>query len=114
MRGGFVVLVLVFLAATVFALSNTAVVTVWFWQWPIFTGSLALAIVGAGILGALLTFLPSVVRHGHLRGRLRELERRLAAHEPAPTPAAPDTPPSGAPPGPHTPPSDIGQTRRLW
>jgi len=113
-RGSVVVLVLVFLAATVFSVSNTAVVTVMFWQWPVFTGSLALAIVGAGVLGALLAFLPSVVRHGHLRRRLRELERRLAAHETARAPAAPDTPPSGTPPGAHTPPSDIGQTRRLW
>jgi uncharacterized integral membrane protein len=113
MRGSVVLLVVVFLATTVFAVSNTAVVTVWFWQWPIYTGSLALAIVGAGILGALVTFLPSLVRHGHLRRRLRDLERRLAAHEPA-APAAPDVPPAGTAPGPHTPPSDLGQTRRLW
>lgn len=115
MRGSIVALIVVFLAATVFALSNTAVVTVMFWQWPVYTGSVALAIVGAGILGALLAFLPSLARHAHLRGRVRDLERRLAAHQPTPAPsAAPDTPPAGTPPGPHTPPSDIGQTRRLW
>ena len=107
MRGAIVALVLVFLAATVFALSNTAVVTVWFWQWQIYTGSLALAIVGAGVLGALLTFLPSLARHARLRGRLRDLERRLAAHQPA-------APADGVPPASSTPPSDIGQTRRLW
>ena len=113
MRTTAVGLVLVFLAATVFALSNTTVVTVMFWQWPVFTGSLALAIVGAGVLGALLAFLPSLARHAHLRGRLRDLERRLAAHQAAAAPAAPDTPPAGPAPASH-PPSDIGQTRRLW
>jgi uncharacterized integral membrane protein len=112
MRGAAVVIVVVFLAATVFALSNTATVTVMFWQWPIYTGSLALAIVGAGVLGALLAFLPSMARHAHLRGRLRDLERRLAAHQPAAAPTAPDTPPAGSPAA-HTP-SDLGQTRRLW
>ncbi|HEV2439690.1 MAG TPA: LapA family protein [bacterium] len=113
MRGRFVLLVVVFLAATVFALSNTSVVTVMFWQWPIYTGSLALAIVGTGVLGALLAFLTSLARHAHLRGRVHDLERRLAAHQPAPS-AAPDTPPAGTPPGTHTAPSDLGQTRRLW
>jgi uncharacterized integral membrane protein len=113
MRGAAVLLILVCLAATVFALSNTATVTVMFWQWPIYTGSLALAIVGAGILGALLTFLPSVARHAHLHGRLRDLERRLAAHQAPAAPAAPDVPPATTPPASHTP-TDIGQTRRLW
>jgi uncharacterized integral membrane protein len=104
-------LVLVFLAVTVFAVSNTASVTVMFWQWPIYTGSLALAIVGAGVLGALLVYLPSMPPHARLRGRIRDLERRLAAHQSA---EAPDTPPAGTPPGSQGAPSDIGQTRRLW
>src|SRR5690348_4004740 len=107
MGGAGAVIIVVFIAAVVFSLSNTAVVTVMFWQWPIYTDSLALAIVGAGVLGAVLAFLPSLARHAHLRGRLRDLERRLAAHQAAASPAAPDTPPSGTP-------SDIGQTRRLW
>jgi uncharacterized integral membrane protein len=102
LRGSLVALVVVFLATTVFALSNTAVVTVMFWQWPVYTGSLALAIVGAGVLGALLAFLPSLARHAHLRGRVHDLERRLAAHQPPPAPVAPDTPAS-----------TIEQTRRL-
>ena len=111
MRGGIVLLVVIFLAATVFAISNTEPVQVMFWQWPIYTGSLALAIVGAGVLGALLTFAPSMVRHAHLRGRLRDLERRLAAHNAA-GPTAPDRPP-GTPADPPAQ-ADIGQTRRLW
>lgn len=106
MRGVIVALVIVFFAATIFALSNTAVVTIMFWQWPIYTGSLALAIVGAGVLGALLAFLPSIARHAHLRGRVHELERRLGAHEPA----RPGLPPSGTPP---VPPSEVEQTRRF-
>ena len=113
MRGGLVLLVVIFLAATVFAISNTEQVQVMFWQWPIYTGSLALAIVGAGVLGALLTFAPSMVRHAHLRGRLRDLERRLAAHQAAAGANAPDTPPSGTPAVPPAA-ADIGQTRRLW
>jgi uncharacterized integral membrane protein len=113
MRSAAVLLILVCLAATVFALSNTTPVTVMFWQWPIYTGSLALAIVGAGILGALLTFLPSMARHAHLAGRLRDLERRLAAHQAAAAPVAPDVPPATAPPASHAS-SDLGQTRRLW
>jgi uncharacterized integral membrane protein len=123
-RGAAILLVVAFLAATVFALSNTTVVTVMFWQWPIYSGSLALALVGAGILGALLTYLPSVAGHGRLRGRIRELERRVAAHErpagatpagPAATAPAATAEPSGPAVSPSDPrPSDIGQTRRLW
>jgi len=108
----------VFVAAMIFALSNTTAVTVMFWQWEIYSGSLALALVGAGILGALLTFLPSVARHGRLRGRLRDLERRLAAHEraaSAPPGAAPaQQPPASTPSAAETRPPDPGQTRRLW
>ena len=113
MRGGLVLLIVVFLAATIFAVSNTENVQVMFWQWPIYTGSLALAIVGAGVLGALLTFVPSLARHAHLRGRLRDLERRLAAHEAAAAPAAPNVQPPGTSAAPQ-PQGDIGQTRRIW
>jgi len=103
-------LFLVFLAVTVFAVSNTQVVTVMFWQWPIYTGSIALAIVGAGVLGALLVYLPSMPPHLRLRGRIRDLERRLAAHQQA---EAADTPPAGTAPGSQAAPPDIGQTRPL-
>jgi uncharacterized integral membrane protein len=98
-RGAIFAAVVVLLAATVFAISNTDTVRVMFWQWPIYTGPLALAIVGAGVLGALLAYFPSLARHAHLHRRIRDLERRVAAHgapepEPAP-PVAPDTPPEG-------------------
>jgi hypothetical protein len=91
----------VLLAATVFAISNTDTVRVMFWQWPIYQGPLALAIVGAGVLGALLAYLPSLARHAHLHRRVRDLERRLSSHRaeaPAPEPeppVSPDTPPEG-------------------
>jgi uncharacterized integral membrane protein len=127
MRGAVILLVVAFLAAMVFALSNTMTVPVMFWQWQVYNGPLALALVGAGILGALLAFLPSIARHAHLRGRVHELERRLAQHErpapeaPAPAsppfasrPAVPPTPAAPASPVPETRPPDIGQTRRLW
>ncbi len=83
MRATVVWLLLLLLAVTIFALSNTAPVTVMFWQWPVYTGSLALAIVGAGMLGALLTLLPALMRQSHLGGRIRELEREIRTQEPA-------------------------------
>jgi uncharacterized integral membrane protein len=96
MRATVVWLVLILLAATIFALSNTNPVTVAFWQWPIYTGPLALVIVGAGVLGALLTLLPSLARQSHLGWRIRDLERRLQVHETdrMPTPAGSPPPPS--------------------
>lgn len=97
MRGTVLWLLLLLLAVTIFALSNTTPITVMFWQWPIYTGSLALAIVGAGVLGALLVFLPSLIRQGHLGSRIRELERALQPHEEAPGPTAPPDSSSSGP-----------------
>jgi len=91
MRATVLWLILLLLAVTIFALSNTTPVTVMFWQWPIYTGSLALAVVGAGVVGALLTLLPSLLRQSHLGGRIRDLERQLRAHEPAERPASPSS-----------------------
>ncbi len=95
MRATLVWLLLLLLAVTIFALSNTAPVTVNFWQWPIYTGSLALAIVGAGVLGALLTLLPALVRQSHLGGRIRELEREIRTQEPVARPGPGLAGPSG-------------------
>ncbi len=81
MRGMIWWLFALLLAVTIFALSNTSPVTVMFWQWPIYTGSLALAIVGAGVIGALATLLPALLRQSHLGGRIRELERARREHE---------------------------------
>ncbi len=103
MRATLVWLLLLLLAVTIFALSNTAPnaapVIVKFLQWPVYTGSLALAIVGAGVLGALLTLLPALVRQSHLGGRIRELEREIRTQEPAPRPG-PTGPGGGYAPGP--------------
>jgi uncharacterized integral membrane protein len=93
MRGIVVWLILLLIAVTIFAISNTVLVTVTFLQWTLYTGPLALAIVGAGVLGALLTFVSSLGRHGHLSSRIRELERRLREHD-----ARPDEGAAGAPP----------------
>jgi uncharacterized integral membrane protein len=82
-RGAILTVVFVLLLATVFAISNTETVRVMFWQWPIYTGPIALAVVGAGVLGALLAYLPSLTRHARLNRRVRDLERRLAAHHTA-------------------------------
>jgi uncharacterized integral membrane protein len=87
-RGAILAAVFVLLLATVFAISNTETVRVMFWQWPIYTGPVALAVVGAGVIGALLAYLPSLARHARLRRRVRDLERRLAAHHAADPQAA--------------------------
>jgi len=104
-------LILLLLVVTIFALSNAGPVTVMFWQWPIYTGSLAFAIVGAGILGAVLVFLPSLIRQSHLGGRIRELERQQRPEEPAGRPMPPGSR-TGYPPSP--PPSGgVDDTRRF-
>jgi uncharacterized integral membrane protein len=96
-RGAILAAVFVLLLATVFAISNTDTVRIMFWQWQIYTGPLALAIVGAGVLGALLAYVPSLARHAHLHRRVRDLERRLKSQgaPETPSPAAPDTRPPG-------------------
>ena len=83
MRVTIAFLLLILLAVTIFALSNTAPVSVMFWQWPVYTGTLASVVIGAGVLGALLTYIPSLVRHTRLARRVRELENQI--------PVAPET-----------------------
>lgn len=92
-------LVVVLVAVTVFALSNTDTVTVRFWQWPLYTGPLALALIGSGVLGALAVFVASVARHARLGGQLRHLETRLRALEAGP-PQGHSAPGPGSPPSP--------------
>ncbi len=81
MRAMFLWLLVLLVAVTIFALSNNTPVTVKFAQWQLYDGSLALAIIGAGVLGALATFLSSVPQRTRLGGRIRDLEQRLRAHE---------------------------------
>ena len=73
----FVWLVVVFVAATIFALSNSAAVPVMFWRWTIYTGPLSLALVASGLIGALLTFGASLMLQAGLRERLRELDEKV-------------------------------------
>jgi len=94
-------LLFLLIVVMLFTLSNQGVVTVSFWQWPIYSGPLALVVVGAAIVGALVTYLSSLPHHVRQGRRIRGLEERLRAHEdqrtslssaPAATPApSPET-----------------------
>lgn len=66
---------------TVFALSNLTTETVKFWQWPVYTGPLGMIIVGAGVLGALLTYVGSLAHHTHQARQIRALRESVRAHE---------------------------------
>jgi uncharacterized integral membrane protein len=97
-------LVVVFVAATVFALSNSAAVPIMFWRWTIYTGPLSLALVASGLIGALLTFAASLMLQAGLRERLRELDEKVREQgeklgrlptwaQPRGTPKPPSAPP---------------------
>jgi len=66
---------------TVFALSNLTIETVKFWQWPVYTGPLGMIIVGAGVLGAVLTYVGSLAHHAHQARQIRALHESVRAHE---------------------------------
>jgi uncharacterized integral membrane protein len=74
-------LLFLLIVVMLFTLSNQGVVTVSFWQWPIYSGPLALVVVGAGIVGALVTYLSSLPHHVRQGRRIRGLEDRLRSHE---------------------------------
>lgn len=77
----FSLLVLLFIV-TIFAVSNLGTVTVNFWQITIVKDEpLALVIVGAGVLGALVTYLASLAHHVRQARQIRSLEERVRAHE---------------------------------
>jgi uncharacterized integral membrane protein len=77
---------ILFAGVTVFSLSNPDLVTVRFLAWHLQT-SLALAVVGAGIVGGLLVLISSAVGQQQMRARLRELQTRLRELEERPVPA---------------------------
>ena len=79
-------LLFLLIVVMLFTLSNQGVVTVSFWQWPIYSGPLALVVVGAAIVGALVTYLSSLPHHVRQGRRIRGLEERLRAHEDQRTP----------------------------
>ena len=74
-------LLLLFVVATIFALSNVTPVTVNFWQWPVYTGPLALVIAGAGVCGALLTYLGSLGHHARQARQIRSLRESSRASD---------------------------------
>ncbi len=74
---GFTVFALIlFAAVTLFALANPVPVTVRFLIWTV-EMSLALAVIGAAVVGGLLVFISSVVGQQHLRARIRGVQARV-------------------------------------
>ncbi|MDR7520904.1 MAG: LapA family protein [Armatimonadota bacterium] len=67
-------------AATAFALGNPGAVTLRFLVWQ-FETTVALAVLGAAVIGGLLVFVSSALGQRHLRARLRETQARLRALE---------------------------------
>lgn len=109
MGGALLKWLVLLVVVTTFALSNRMPVTVSFWQWPIYNGPLAIVIVGAAVIGALLTYMSSLTHHLRQTQHIRSLQERVRAHETRQGPATPaQTPP--APPAPARP---IEDTRRL-
>lgn len=77
---------LLFAAVTVFALANPSTVVLRFAVWDVRT-TLALATIGAAVLGGFLVFISGFIGQQRLRSRLRELQARLRELESQP-PAA--------------------------
>ena len=97
------------LVVTAFALSNQTPVTVSFWQWRIYNGPLAIIIIGAAVIGALLTYISSVTHHVRQAQKIRSLQESARTSEPRQE--APAQTSSGqAPPPPSRP---VEDTRRL-
>jgi len=67
-------------AATVFALQNPSPVALRFVAWSLST-TLAVAVIGAAVLGGLIVYVASLFSHGALRARLRAAEGRLREWE---------------------------------
>ena len=80
MRFLFSLAVLLLAAATIFALQNPAAVTLKFVRWSL-TTTLALAVIGAAVLGGLAVYVASLFSQGALRARLRAAEARLREWE---------------------------------
>lgn len=68
--------ILLLAVVTVFAIMNPTPVSVRFLIWRAET-TLALAVIGAAILGGLLVLMSSMLGQRHLRTRLRETEARV-------------------------------------
>lgn len=78
---GYVFVAIVASAITVFALQNSAPVTVSFLAWSLASASLAAVILVSAAAGIVLVGLPLWIDRLRLRARLRGAEMRLAALE---------------------------------
>jgi uncharacterized integral membrane protein len=81
-------LLLWLVVVTVFALSNLTTETIRFWQWPVYTGPLGMIVVGAGVLGAVLTYVGSLQHHVRQARQIRTLQGTIHEHEAKQTPSA--------------------------
>jgi uncharacterized integral membrane protein len=90
-------LLLWLVVVTVFALSNLTTETIRFWQWPVYTGPLGMIVVGAGVLGALLTYVGSLQHHVRQARQIRTLQGTVHEHEARQTPPVLGGGPAGAP-----------------
>jgi uncharacterized integral membrane protein len=75
MSGFTLVALVLFAVVTAFALANPAPVMVRFLAWQAET-TLALAVIGAAVLGGFLVFVSSILGQQNLRARLREMQAR--------------------------------------
>jgi uncharacterized integral membrane protein len=80
MRFLFFFAVLLLAAAALFALQNPTPVTLKFALWSL-TTTLALAIIGAAVLGGLVVYIASLFSLAGLRARLRGADARLGEWE---------------------------------
>ncbi len=80
MRGLISLGVLLLAAATIFALQNPSPVVLRFVAWSLST-TLAVAVIGAAVLGGLIVYVASLFSHGTMRARLRAAEARLREWE---------------------------------
>jgi uncharacterized integral membrane protein len=67
---------LLLVVVTVFALANPAPIALRFLMWQAET-TLAIAIIGAAVIGGFLVFVSSVFGQQHLRTRLRDAQTRV-------------------------------------
>jgi uncharacterized integral membrane protein len=78
----YLLIVVMALAITFFALQNADRVTISFLIWRVEGAPLAAVILISGAVGALVVSLVGVVQRWKLRGRIRQLESQLRAAEP--------------------------------
>jgi uncharacterized integral membrane protein len=94
-------MLLLLAAVTIFTLSNPGVVAVNFLQWELVRGPLGVVVIGAGVAGALLTYLAAVGHHIRLSRQIRRLQEGARPAAPVPVPPMPaSSPPAAVPAAP--------------